>query len=108
MATKIKIAPRTEGTLEKKDRQSPLLDLPDAAVRELLRTAKKCDYVEYDQINALLGTEEVSSEQIENIMAKFSEMGINVVGAKEARREKEVAAGEELEYDEAKWKARTS
>jgi hypothetical protein len=72
------------------------------------RTAKKCGYVEYDQINALLATEEVSSEQIENIFAKFSEMGINVVETKEALREKGVAAGEELEDDEGKWKARTS
>ncbi|HEY2528419.1 MAG TPA: RNA polymerase sigma factor RpoD [Xanthobacteraceae bacterium] len=87
------------GTLEKKDRQTPLLDLSKAAVKELVRTARKCGYVEYDQINALLATEEVSSEQIENILAKFSEMGINVVETKEARLEEGVAAGKEPEED---------
>jgi hypothetical protein len=49
------------GTLEKKDRQTPLLDVPEAAVKELVRTAKKCVYVECDKINALLATEEVGS-----------------------------------------------
>jgi RNA polymerase primary sigma factor len=48
-------------------RQTPVLDLSDAAVRELVRTAKKRGYVAYDQINALLASNEVSSEQIENI-----------------------------------------
>jgi hypothetical protein len=41
-------------------------------------------------------------------LAKFSEMGINVVETKEALREKGVAAGEELEDHERKWKARTN
>ena len=65
------------GRWRKKDRQTPLRDRPEAAVKELVRTAKKCGYVEHDQINALPATEEVSSEQIENILAKFSEMGIS-------------------------------
>jgi hypothetical protein len=44
------------GTPEKNDRQTPLLDLSEAAVKELVRAAKKCGYVEYDQINALLAS----------------------------------------------------
>ena len=54
----------------------PLLDLSDAAVKELIRSAKKRGYVTHDQINALLSSEEVKSEQIEDILAKFSEMGV--------------------------------
>ena len=52
---------------------SPLLDLSDAAVKKLIRSAKKRGYVTHDQINALLSSEEVKSEQIEDILAKFSE-----------------------------------
>src|SRR3974390_2815349 len=77
----------------------PLLDLSDAAVKALIRTAKKRGCVTHDQINALLSSEEVNSEQIETILAKFSEMGINVVESKEARLEEEVDTREEQEGD---------
>jgi RNA polymerase primary sigma factor len=52
----------------------------------------------------LLAFDEVNSEQIESILAKLSEMGINVVETKEARPEEEVAAGEELEEEETEGK----
>jgi RNA polymerase primary sigma factor len=58
---------------------SPLLDLSDAAVKKLIKTAKKRGYVTYEEVNAVLPSEEVSPDQIEDIMAMFSEMGINVV-----------------------------
>ncbi|WP_084646395.1 RNA polymerase sigma factor RpoD [Devosia insulae] len=58
---------------------SPLLDLSDAAVKKLIKTAKKRGYVTYEELNAVLPSEEVNSEQIEDIMAMFSDMGINVV-----------------------------
>jgi len=58
---------------------SPLLDLSDAAVKKLIKTAKKRGYVTYEELNAVLPSEEVTSEQIEDIMAMFSDMGINVV-----------------------------
>jgi len=86
--------------LEKEGRQArPLLDLSDAAVRELVRTAEKRGYIAHDRINALLASEEVNSEQIENILAKFSEMGINVVDTKEARLEEEETADEEAKEE---------
>ena len=77
-----------------------MLDLSDAAVNALVRSAKKRGYVTQDQINALLSSEEVNSEQIESILAKFSEMGINVVETKEARLEEEVETREEPEEGE--------
>src|SRR5690606_16352090 len=40
---------------------------------------KKRGYVTYEELNAVLPSEEVSSEQIEDFMSMFSEMGINVV-----------------------------
>ena len=95
MASKTKLTPQKEEMLEKEGPEtspdSPLLDLSDAAVKKLIRSAKKRGYVTHDQINALLSSEEVKSEQIEDILAKFSEMGVNVVETEEAEPEDEVA-----------------
>ena len=95
MASKIKVTPHKEEMLEKEGPDSPLLDLSDAAVKDLIRGGKKRGYVTHNQINALLSSEEVKSEQIEDILAKLSEMGINVVETKEAELEEEVATREE-------------
>jgi RNA polymerase primary sigma factor len=100
MASKIKVTPQKADVLEEEGRQTPVLDLSDAAVKELVRTAKKRGYIAHDQINALLASEEINSEQIENILAKFSEMGINVVEAKEPRDEEEVTPREEPDEKE--------
>ncbi|MGA7118336.1 MAG: RNA polymerase sigma factor RpoD [Hyphomicrobium sp.] len=78
-------APRTdEPSGDAPERDSPLLDLSDAAVKRLLKTAKARGYVTYDELNAVLPSEEVSSEQIEDTMAMLSDMGINVVDQEEA------------------------
>ena len=61
--------------LEKEGPESPLLDRSNAAVKALIRTAKKRGYVTHDRINSL--AKEVNSEQIENVLAMFGEMGIN-------------------------------
>src|SRR5690349_24112629 len=66
---------------------SPLLDLLDAAVKKLISTAKKRGYVTHDQINSVLPSEEVNSEHIEDILAMFSEMGVNVVETEETTEE---------------------
>jgi RNA polymerase primary sigma factor len=58
---------------------SPLIDQNDAAVKKLIKVAKKRGYVTYEELNAVLPSDEVSSEQIEDFMSMFSEMGINVV-----------------------------
>src|SRR5262249_50104164 len=80
---------------------SPPVDFWEDAVKKLIRGAKKRGYVTHDQINALLPSEEVKSEQIEDILAMFSEMGVNVVETKETEPEeppedvKEEPEGEE-------------
>ena len=79
MASEIKVTPQNEEILEKEGRDSPPLDLYDAAIMDLLDSAKTRGYVTNDQINALLSSEEVKSEQIEDLLAKFSEMGVHVV-----------------------------
>src|SRR6516162_3263897 len=102
MASAIKVTPHKEKIPERSETlpDSPLLDLSDAAVKELIRSAKRRGYVTLDQISALLSSEEVNSEQIETILAKFSEIGINVVETKEARLEEEVETREEPEEEE--------
>src|SRR3974377_821463 len=107
MASKIKVLPQKEEVAEKEGRETPLLDLPDAAVKELIRTAKRRGYVTHDQINTLLSSDEVNSEQIETILARFSEMGINVVETKEARLEEEVETREEREEEETEGESQT-
>src|SRR5262245_56589984 len=78
----------------------PLLDLSDAAVKKLIRGAKKRGYVTVDQINAVLPSEEVNSEQIEDVLAMFSEMGVNVVETEDPEPEEEGAREEPEEEPE--------
>jgi len=94
MASKIKVTRQKVEMLEKQGPETPLLDLSDAAVKALIRSAKKRGYLTHDQINALLSSEEVKSEQIEDILAKFSAMGVNVVETEEAEPENEGAREE--------------
>ncbi|WP_374622748.1 RNA polymerase sigma factor RpoD [Devosia sp.] len=77
--TKAKETEKPEAGAATEAPDSPLLDLSDAAVKKLIKTAKKRGYVTYEELNAVLPSEEVTSEQIEDIMAMFSDMGINVV-----------------------------
>ncbi|WP_342641713.1 RNA polymerase sigma factor RpoD [Rhodoligotrophos ferricapiens] len=74
-----------EGVPENQD--GPLLDMSDAAVKRMIKLAKQRGYVTYDELNEVLPSEEVSSEQIEDIMAMLSEMGINVVESEEETEE---------------------
>ncbi|HYJ57853.1 MAG TPA: RNA polymerase sigma factor RpoD [Methyloceanibacter sp.] len=62
----------------------PVLDMSDAAVKKLIKTAKARGFVTYDELNEVLPSEEVSSEQIEDTMSMLSDMGINVIDTDEA------------------------
>jgi RNA polymerase primary sigma factor len=84
---------------ETPDTPLPLLDLSDAAVKKLIRTAKKRGYVTHDQINSVLPSEEVNSEQIEDVLAMFSEMGVNVVETEEASEEDEQREDSDEEHE---------
>ncbi|HKV42726.1 MAG TPA: RNA polymerase sigma factor region1.1 domain-containing protein, partial [Blastocatellia bacterium] len=92
--------PEKEGA-ETPDAPLPLLDLSDAAVKKMIKQAKKRGYVTHDQLNAVMPSEEVTSEKIEDILAMMSEMGINVVETEEAEAEEEEGAREEPEEEEA-------
>ncbi|MBN9604188.1 MAG: RNA polymerase sigma factor RpoD [Afipia felis] len=71
------------------DAPSPLLDLSDAAVKKMIKQAKKRGFVTFDQLNAVLPSDQTSPEQIEDIMAMLSDMGINVSEADDANDEDE-------------------
>src|SRR5690606_34386651 len=83
MATKVKeneeADTEREGTAD-----GPLLDLSDDAVKKMIKVAKKRGYVTMDELNSVLPSEEVTSEQIEDTMSMLSDMGINVVEDDEA------------------------
>jgi RNA polymerase primary sigma factor len=85
--------PESGATTDTQD--SPLLDLSDAAVKKLIKVAKKRGYVTYEELNAVMPSEEVTSEQIEDIMAMFSDMGINVVDEDEVEEAEPDTAEEE-------------
>ena len=72
----------------------PLLDLSDAAVKKMIKAAKKRGYVTYEELNEVLPSEEVTSEQIEDTMAMLSDMGINVVETEEADDNDESGGGD--------------
>jgi RNA polymerase primary sigma factor len=86
MATKEKeeVENEREGTTD-----GPLLDLSDDAVKKMIKVAKKRGYVTMDELNAVLPSEQVTSEQIEDTMAMLSDMGINVVEDDESGEEAE-------------------
>ena len=72
----------------------PLLDLTDAGVKRFIKQAKARGYVTMDELNKVLPSEEVTSEQIEDTLAMLSEMGVNVVENDEAEGEGEGEGGE--------------
>src|SRR6185312_15171621 len=84
MASKAKAAQAKEEAPEKDaegapESPLPLLDLSDAGVKKMIKAAKKRGFVTYEQLNAVMPSEEVTSEQIEDTLAMLNEMGINVV-----------------------------
>ena len=60
------------------------LDMSQAAVKRMIAEARERGYITYDQLNSVLPPEQVSSEQIEDVMAMLSEMGINIIDNDEA------------------------
>jgi RNA polymerase primary sigma factor len=74
---------------------APLLDLNEASVKKLIARAKKRGYITYDELNEALPQDQMSSEQIEDVMAAINDMGVNIVENEEAGDD-----GEEAEQEE--------
>ena len=83
MATKVKENEEAENERDGAT-DGPLLDLSDDAVKKMIKAAKKRGYVTMDELNSVLPSEEVTSEQIEDTMAMLSDMGINVIEDEDA------------------------
>ena len=58
---------------------APLIDLNDAQVKKLLAKAKRRGYLTYDELNEALPQDQMSSEQIEDIMSAINDMGVQIV-----------------------------
>ncbi len=92
---KAKAAPQKDNETPEKDAPDtpdaplPLLDLSDAAVKKMIKQAKKRGYVTHEQLNAVMPSEEVTSEKIEDVLAMMNEMGINVVETEEVEADDE-------------------
>ena len=71
-ATAAADTPETKG-------DAPVLDTSSSSIKKLIKLGKERGYVTHDELNAALPQDELSSEQIEDVMAALSEMGVNVV-----------------------------
>jgi len=88
MATKVQESEEaTEAQPETQD--GPLLDLTDAAVKKMIKVAKKRGYVTYEELNGVLPSEVNSSDTIEDVLGQLSEMGINVIETDEVEEAEE-------------------
>ncbi|WP_353207288.1 RNA polymerase sigma factor RpoD [Sphingorhabdus sp.] len=74
---------------------APLIDLNDATVKKLLAKAKRRGFLTYDELNAALPQDQMSSEQIEDVMSAINDMGVQIVENYEAGED-----GEEEEQEE--------
>ncbi|MEO0713470.1 MAG: RNA polymerase sigma factor RpoD [Pseudomonadota bacterium] len=68
---------------ETEQQDGPVLDLTDKSVKKFIRDAKAKGYVTHDELNEVLPSDQLSSDQIEDTMAALSEMGISVVESEE-------------------------
>ncbi len=91
MAAKIKIAAAVAPARDEPT-DSPLMDAMSAAVKKMVARGRERGYVTYDEINAVLPPDQVSSEQIEDTLAMLSEQGVTVVESDEESDESEKAA----------------
>ena len=82
------------------EKDSPLLDLSDAAVKKFIKTAKARGFVTLDALNAVLPSEEVSPDQIEDTMSMLSDMGITVVESEDPDEAAAAQDGDEGEEEE--------
>ena len=86
----------TDDAKPEADEADVSIDMSQAAVKKMIADARERGYITYDQLNQVLPPEQVSSEQIEDVMSMLSEMGINVIEDDEAE-ETESPGGEIVE-----------
>jgi RNA polymerase primary sigma factor len=107
MAMTAKTDEQAATTSEAPEKDSPLLDLSDAAVKKFIKTAKARGFVTLDALNAVLPSEEVSPDQIEDTMSMLSDMGITVVESEDPDDAAAQQEGEDGEDEEPQSRAVT-
>jgi RNA polymerase primary sigma factor len=85
--------------IEAEGGDAPLIDLNDASIKKLIARAKKRGVITYEELNEALPQDQMSSEQIEDIMSAISEMGVNIVETAEDADEEDEAEPEAEEVD---------
>ncbi|HQT46481.1 MAG TPA: sigma-70 family RNA polymerase sigma factor, partial [Acidocella sp.] len=100
MATKPTTTTTAEQPAPEAEADANVLDTQSSAVKRLIAKGKERGYITFDELNAVLPAEQNSSEQIEDIMAMLSEMGIQVVESEEGEDPEAVAAKEEQAEDD--------
>src|SRR4051812_23100075 len=83
---------------------APLIDLNDASIKKLIARAKKRGFITYDELNEALPQDQMSSEQIEDVMSALNDMGVQIVeneekGDDDEEEDKEAEAAPEDEVD---------
>ncbi|VDC32942.1 RNA polymerase sigma factor RpoD [Pseudogemmobacter humi] len=73
------------------------LDMSQAAVKKMIADARERGYITMEQLNAVMPADQVSGDQIEDVMSMLSEMGINVIEDEEADETEDPAGGELVE-----------
>ena len=91
MASKVATAADTAETREDAA-ETPLLDMIAIAIKKMVARGKERGYLTYDELNAALPQDQVSSEQIEDTMTMLSELGINVIESEESEEPAEAEA----------------
>src|SRR5437764_9353833 len=95
MATKTAPAAQPEATDAREEGpDAPLLDTLGAELKKLVQKGKERGYVTYDELNAALPPDQVSSEQIEDTMTMLSELGVNLIESEESEEPAEAEAEE--------------
>src|SRR3569623_2801271 len=74
---------KTNTAIDAEDKQdsgdAPLIDLNEASIKKLFARAKKRGSITYDELNDALPQDQMSSEQIEDVMSALNDMGVNIV-----------------------------
>jgi RNA polymerase primary sigma factor len=69
--------------------KEPMIDMSQTAVKKMIGDARERGYITYDQLNTVLPPDQVSSDQIEDVMSMLSEMGIQVTEEHESEEEED-------------------
>ena len=86
---------------------APVLDTNNSKIKALIKKGQSAGFVTHDELNAALPQEELTSEQIEDVMSALSEMGVSVVESAEQEEsnseenETEAATGNVSDNDSA-------